>query len=125
MGKWYGFQIPLKTRIGYGLYIGHTGTLLINGNAIIGNNCNFSPGVTIGQISVGKNSGCPTLEDNVWIGTNAVCVGKITIGRDSHICPNAFVNFNVPPNSLVIGNPAVIKSDWKKTEFYIVNKWEK
>lgn len=103
LGKWYGYQIPLKTNIGYGLYIGHTGTVIINGGAIIGDNCNFSPGVTIGQVSVGKNSGCPIIEDNVWIGTNAICVGKITIGENSHICPIAFVNFNVPANSLVIG----------------------
>lgn len=123
LGKWFGYQIPLKTKIGYGLYIGHTGTLIINGNAVIGNNCNFSPGVTIGQISEGKKKGCPVIKDNVWIGTNAICVGKITIGEGSHICPNSFVNFDVPSNSLVIGNPGVIKEGWGKTDSYIVNKW--
>lgn len=125
LGKWYGYQIPLKTKIGYGLYFGHTGTVIINGNAIIGNNCNFSPGVTIGQISEGKNKGCPKVEDNVWFGTNSVCVGNITIGTNSHICPNCFVNFDVPPNSLVIGNPAIIKENWTKTNHYITNRWER
>jgi serine O-acetyltransferase len=123
LGKWYGYQIPLKTSIGNGLYIGHTGTLIINGGSIIGNNCNFGPGVTIGQVSEGKNKGCPVLEDNVWIGTNAVCVGNIKIGKNSHICPNSFVNFSVPSNSLVIGNPAIIKDGWNKTDSYIINKW--
>jgi serine O-acetyltransferase len=123
LGRWYGFQIPLKTRIGHGLYIGHVGTFIVNGNVVIGNNCNFSPGVTIGQVSEGKKKGCPTIQDNVWIGTNSVCVGNITIGENTHICPNSFVNFDVPANSLIIGNPAVIKKDWKKTEYYIINKW--
>jgi serine O-acetyltransferase len=123
LGKWFGYQIPLKTKIGYGLYIGHTGTVIINGKAIVGNNCNFSPGVTIGQISEGKKEGCPVIEDNVWIGTNAICVGKIIIGEGSHICPNAFVNFDVPANSLVIGNPAIIKEGWNKTDSYVTNRW--
>lgn len=125
LGRWYGFQIPLKTRIGYGLYIGHTGTLIVNGNVIIGNNCNLSPGVTIGQVSEGEKIGAPLIKDNVWIGTNSVCVGNITIHENSHICPNSFVNFSVPSNTLVIGNPAVIKNEWNKTEFYIINKWSK
>lgn len=125
LGRWYGFQIPLKTRIGYGLYIGHTGTIIINGNVIIGNNCNLSPGVTIGQVSEGKKKGCPIVKNNVWIGTNSVCVGNIVIDENSHICPNTFVNFSVPPNSLVIGNPAVVKREWDKTEFYIINQWLK
>jgi serine O-acetyltransferase len=37
--------------------------------------------------------GCPTINDNVWIGTNSVIVGKITIGTDVLIAPNSFVNF--------------------------------
>lgn len=121
LGRWYGFQIPLKTNIGYGFYVGHTGTVIINGNSIIGNNCNLSPGVTIGQVSEGINMGFPTIKDNVWLGTNSVCVGNITIGTNSHICPNVFVNFNVPPNSLVIGSPCAIKK-WDKSKYYITNK---
>ncbi|WP_368217772.1 hypothetical protein [Acinetobacter baumannii] len=36
-----GIDINYKAKIGYGLYIGHGGPLIINGSAIIGNNCNF------------------------------------------------------------------------------------
>lgn len=36
-------QIPLETKIGYGFYIGYGGPVIINGIAIIGNNCNISP----------------------------------------------------------------------------------
>lgn len=124
LSRWYGFQVPLKTKIGYGLYIGHFGSVIVNVKSIIGNNCNLSPGVTIGQISEGAKQGCPTIGDNVWIGTNSVIVGKITIGDNCHICPNSFVTFNVPPNSLVIGNPSIIKSQWNKSDHYILNKWQ-
>ncbi len=35
--------------------------------------------------------------------TNSIVVGGITVGKDSIIGANSFVDFNVPPNSLVIG----------------------
>ncbi|SFB41695.1 serine O-acetyltransferase [Algoriphagus aquimarinus] len=122
--RWCGFQIPLKTKIGYGLFIGHHGSVIVNVRSVLGDNCNLSPGVTIGQISEGKKKGCPTIGDNVWIGTNLVIVGNIHIGNNSHICPSSFVTFDVPANSLVIGNPTVINNDWGKTNQYILNKWE-
>jgi serine O-acetyltransferase len=35
-------------------------------------------------------------------------VGKITVGHNVLIAPNAYVNFDVPSNSLVLGNPAKV-----------------
>lgn len=49
-------QIPISTKIGYGLYIGHGGPVVINGNAVIGNNCNLSQFVTIGANHSGGNN---------------------------------------------------------------------
>ena len=115
----YGFQIPSSTQIGKGLYIGHWGTIVVNGRAIIGDFCNLSPGVTIGQTNRGKNMGVPTIGNRVWIGTNAVIVGNITIGDNVMIAPNAFVNISVPSNSLVIGNPASVIPRENATEGYI------
>lgn len=36
-----GIQIGFETKIGPGLYIGHSGTLIINSQAVIGSNCNI------------------------------------------------------------------------------------
>lgn len=47
-------------------------------------------------------------EDNVFLGPNAVVVGGVLIGHDSIIAGNAFVNFDAPKNSIVIGSPGVI-----------------
>lgn len=124
LSRWYGFQIPSKTNIGYGLYIGHHGTVILNVGSVIGNNCNLSPGVIIGQVSEGQKKGCPIIGNNVWIGSNSVIVGHIHIGDNSHICPNSFVTSDIPANSLVIGNPALVKTNWEKSDFYILNKWE-
>lgn len=117
----YGFQIPVSTSIGEGFYIGHFGTIVINKDAIIGKHCNISHLTTIGQANRGKNKGCPTLGNNVWIGTGSVIAGKITIGNNVLIAPNSFVNFDVPDKSLVIGNPAKIIAKENPTEGYINN----
>ena len=118
----YGFQIYPETQIGEGLYLGHWGTLVINPKVIIGKNCNIAQGVTIAQANRGKHAGVPIIGDEVWIGPNAVVVGNISIGNNVLIAPNAYVNFDVPQNSIVIGNPAIITTNEKATLDYINNK---
>lgn len=115
----FGFQIPYNTSIGEGFYIGHSGTVIINELAVIGKNCNISPGVTIGQTNRGRKAGVPVIGDYVWMGTNSIIVGGITIGNDVMIAPGAFVNFDVPDHSIVIGNPGKIISRPLATEGYI------
>ena len=118
----YGFQIPIACSIGKGFYIGHFGTVIINRDAVIGINCNIAPNVTIGQTNKGSKKGVPEIGNEVWIGTGSVIVGKIKIGDNVLIAPNSFVNFDVPSNSLVIGNPGkVIPKDKDITTDYICN----
>lgn len=118
----YGFQISPETSIGGGLFIGHFGTIVINKYAIIGENCNIAHGVTIGKANRGKLKGYPTIGNKVWIGTNSVIVGNINIGSNVLISPCSFINFDIPDNSLVIGNS--IKHRDNPTEGYISNLLE-
>ncbi|WP_426481035.1 serine O-acetyltransferase [Chryseobacterium sp. R2ACT005] len=118
----YGFQIYPETQIGEGFYLGHWGSLVINPKTVIGKNCNIAQGVTIGQQNRGKNEGSPIIGDEVWIGTNAVIVGAVTIGNNVLIVPNSYVNFDVPSNSVVIGNPAKIIPTPNATMDYINRK---
>lgn len=118
----YGFQIYPETEIGEGFYLGHWGSLVINPKAKIGRNCNIAQGVTIGQQNRGKNEGYPVIGDEVWIGPNAVIVGNINIGNNVLVAPNAYVNFDVPENSIVSGNPANIFPNENATVGYINNK---
>lgn len=120
----YGYQINAEADIGPGFYMGHRGTVIINGASSIGANVNVMPGVNIGQENRGKRQGVPVIGNKVWIGTNAVIVGKIRIGNNVLIAPNAYVNFDVPSNSIVIGNPARIIHNEKATEGYIQYPYE-
>ena len=114
-------QIPARTKIGEGFYIGHTGRVIIHPDAVLGKNINIGTGVTIGQENRGKRKGAPTISDNCWIGTNAVIVGNITIGQDVLIAPLAYVNFDVPDHAVVVGNPAKIIQKENATQGYIEN----
>ncbi|WP_216843052.1 serine O-acetyltransferase [Granulicella sp. S190] len=107
----YGFDISPRAGIGPGLYLGHFGGVVISPDAVLGANVNIAQGVTIGATSRGPNPGAPVLEDRVWVGANAVIVGSITIGREALIAPGAYVNFDVPPLSIVLGNPGKIVSE--------------
>ena len=106
----YGFDISPAARIGPGLYLGHFGGVVVSPHAVLGANVNIAHGVTIGAASRGPRTGAPTLEDRVWVGAHAVLVGNITVGHDALIAPGAYVNFDVPPMSVVLGNPGKVVS---------------
>ncbi len=117
----YGFEISSEASIGEGLYLTtHCGPVVI-GPVKIGKNCNIGHSVTIGRAYKNGKAGRPTIDDYVWIGAGAVLVGDIKIGRNVLIAPNAFVNFDVPANSLVIGNPGKIIKKEDPTAKYINN----
>lgn len=113
-----------SAEIGKGLYIGHPYGITVNPKSKIGSNVNLHKGVTIGQENRGPRKGAPTIGNFVWIGINATVVGKITIGDDVLIAPNAYVNCDVPSHSIVFGNPCVIKHRDHATENYINNTKE-
>ena len=115
-------DMSVDTNIGGGFYIGHGSCFTINSHAVIGRNCSIHKGALIGRENRGKRKGVPTIGDEVWIGINAVIVGNITIGNDVLIAPNAYVNFDVPAHSIVVGNPGVVKHCEYATEGYINNK---
>ena len=103
-----GIQIIYSTDIGPGFYIGHFGTIVINGKAKIGKNVNISPGVNIGVANRGKNKGVPTIGDEVYIAPGAKIVGNVRIGNNVAIGTNAVVLKDVPNNACVAGVPASI-----------------
>lgn len=115
----YGYQISIDAQIGEGFYLSdHFGPVVI-GPVKIGKNCNINHLVTIGRAFKDGKLGRPTIDDYVWIGAGSVLVGNIHIGKDVLIAPNSFVNFDVPDNSIVIGNPGKIIRKHNPTENYI------
>lgn len=118
--KKFGFQIPHQTNIGRGFRLAHFGSVVVNPSTVIGDDCTLAQGCLLGN-SQGKRKGCPIIGDRCQIGANAIVVGGVRIGDDVLVAPGAFINFDVPSNSIVIGNPGqIIHCDSSPTEKYIV-----
>jgi sugar O-acyltransferase (sialic acid O-acetyltransferase NeuD family) len=64
----------------------------------IGNCCHLAPMVSL--------AGEVTLEDNVFVGTNATVLPKIRIGVNSIVGAGAVVREDIPGNTVVVGVPA-------------------
>lgn len=92
----------------------------IIGPVSIGNHVNLAQGITITALNhnftdAGKRideQGISTkevvLEDDIWIGANAVILPGVTIGEHSVVAAGAIVTKDVPPHSLVAGVPAKV-----------------
>lgn len=105
-------DFPHQTKLGRGLRIDHGWGLVVNASAQIGDNVTLYHGVTLGQSDQVMADGervtrYPVIEDDVWIGPHAIVVGA-RVGKGSRIAGGAFVNRDVPPGSLVVGNPASV-----------------
>lgn len=113
-------QIPVRTVIGKGLWILHFGHIIVNPKAIIGKNFSISPGCLVGD-DRGKRVGSPVIGNNVYMGANSIIVGNVRIGDHVLIAPGAFVNFDVPPYSIVLGNPGeIIPRNESPTDKHII-----
>jgi serine O-acetyltransferase len=103
-----GIELHCETKVGRRLLIEHFGGIIISGDAVIGDDVVIRQGVTIGL----KNKavrGSPIIGNRVDIGAGAKLLGPIRIGDDAVIGANAVVLCDVPPGSLAVGIPAVIK----------------
>jgi serine O-acetyltransferase len=116
----YGFDISYRTQIGKGFYIGHFGNIVIHGDAIIGENCNISQGMTIGISNYGKKQGVPTIGNRVFIGPNAGVFGNITIGNNVTIGANAVVTDNIEDGKTILSSNMIV-IDKDLSSYYIHN----
>jgi serine O-acetyltransferase len=105
--------------IGSGLVLSHPYGITVNSGAVIGNDCTLFKGCTIGSVRSGSIAGVPKLGDRVTVCCNAMICGNVTIGNDVLIAAGAYVNFDVPDNSVVIGNPGVIHHKENPSKDYL------
>jgi serine O-acetyltransferase len=107
----YGIELPINTRIGRRVLVGHQHGIVVHPNAAIGDDCVIIQGVTIGQdrdTRGGPPPPAPKLGNRVKVGAGAVIAGDIRIGDDVHIGPNAVVMQNVPAGAIVSAPPSRI-----------------
>lgn len=103
--KKYGIDIHCTTKIGYGLYIGHGGPLVVNPSTVIGNNVNLSQFMTIGA-NGGRQAAI--IGDNVYIGPNVCIIEHVKIGNNVTIGAGSVVTKDIPNNGTAVGNYAQV-----------------
>ena len=101
--------------------IGHNSSFVIGDRISIGRFCRIADGVRMFDSPghpldpILREAGEPAsradvrpilIEDNVWIGSRAIIMPGVTIGRDSVVAAGSVVMTAVPPGVLVAGNPA-------------------
>lgn len=92
----------------------------IIGPVTIGNHVNLAQGITVTALNhnfddpqkrideQGVSTKPVVIEDDIWIGANAVILPGVTIGHHTVVAAGAVVTKDVPPHSLVAGVPAKI-----------------
>ena len=100
------------TRIG----LGNT----IIGPATIGHHVNLAQNVTVTGLNhnyqnadkrideQGVSTRPVTIEDDVWVGANAVILPGVTLGKHSVVAAGSVVSRSVPPYSVCAGSPAKV-----------------
>ena len=92
----------------------------IIGPVTIGNHVNLAQGITVTALNhnfsdtnkrideQGINTNAVTIDDDVWVGANAVILPGVKIGNHCVVAAGAVVTKDVPPHSLVAGVPAKV-----------------
>lgn len=92
----------------------------IIGPVTIGSHVNLAQGITVTALNhnfsdttrrideQGISTNPVTIEDDVWIGANAVILPGVTIGQHAAVAAGAVVTADVPANTVVGGVPARI-----------------
>lgn len=112
LGSRLGLQIYAGT-CARGLHIWHYGSVIISGDAVIGENCTFHGQACIG--SDGVSEAAPVIGSGVDIGVGAKIIGGITIADGVRIGAGAVVVRDCPvANATLAGVPARIVSGGKK-----------
>ena len=103
-------RIPCSCEIGAGVWIAPGGRVHLADGVRIGEHCGIAHGVTMETSGKRDAPGAPELGNRVYVGPNAILVGKIRVGDDALVCPGAVLMRSVPPRAVVLGNPARIVS---------------
>ena len=114
-----------EIRVGRNVFINQNCTFYDLGGLDIADDVMIGPNVSIittghplepsqrRTVTIGKPI---AIERNVWIAAGATIIGGVTIGENSVVAAASVVTRDVPPNTLVGGNPArIIRSVGAKT----------
>jgi serine O-acetyltransferase len=102
----YGIEIPATARIGRRLRISHQHGIVLHPQLVMGDDCVIRQNVTIGG-ALSHHRGA-IFGNRVDVAAGAIILGRVRIGDDARIGPNAVVTMNVPAGATAFAAPARI-----------------
>ncbi len=106
MSEWTGgIFLPYSVVVGRRVKLEHFGGMILVARAI-GDDVIIRQNTTFGVASLRRLKDRPTIGDSVDIGTGAVILGKIAVGRGARVGANAVLSTPVPAGATVGGVPA-------------------
>lgn len=99
----HGIEVNRRMTIGRRVRIVHQNSIVLHKWAVIGDDCMIRHGVTLGVTSdVWRADENPVLGANVHVGVGAAIVGRVRVGDNVRIGPNAVVMTDVPAGAMVV-----------------------
>jgi len=102
----YGIELPYSAHIGRRVVIEHQGSIVVHGNAVVGDECILRQNVTLGNRTMDQPWDAPILGPRVNVGAGAKILGAVTIGEGAQVGANAVVHVDVPAGAVAVGVPA-------------------
>lgn len=107
----FGVDIHPGALIGGGLMIDHGTGVVIGETAIIGRDCSFLHGITLGGTCTTQNfDRHPKIGNSVFLGCNVTVLGNIHVGDHSTVGANSLVLKSLPAGCTAVGSPAHVKN---------------
>jgi serine O-acetyltransferase len=103
-----GIEIHPGAVIGRRVVIDHGMGVVIGETAEIGNDVLIYMGVVLGGTALENVKRHPTIEDGVIVGSGAIILGPIRIGKGAKVGAGSVVVRSVPPGATVVGVPGRI-----------------
>ncbi|HIH75214.1 MAG TPA: serine O-acetyltransferase [Methanosarcina sp.] len=103
-----GIEIHPGAKLGKRVFIDHGSGVVIGETAEVGDDVLIYMGVVLGGTALERKKRHPTVENEVVLGSGAIVLGPITIGRGAKVGAGSVVVRSVPPNATVVGVPAKI-----------------
>jgi len=104
----WGVDIHPAARINTGLMIDHGTGVVVGETAVIGTNCSFLHGVTLGSTGKDEQDRHPKLGNDILVGCGTSILGNIRIGNNTKIGSGSMVLKSLPCCVTAVGNPARI-----------------
>lgn len=140
IGKQVVMQTPIhidygsRTHIGNDFFSNYNLVMLDSGGIQIGNNVMFGPNVGLYTVKHPMDAYTRNKEyeiakeivikDSVWLASNVIVLGGVTIGENSVIGAGSVVTKDIPANSFACGNPCkVIRSISQDEKTDLTKKW--